>query len=321
MCHLEVSSWFTSRLGQVGALRQATGLRFKHLHMWIVKTPLHLQHLSFACPVSAAHVGGIILVPAVSLICQPTHRMAATGRLSCSSCWWQPASCWLGFDHLWGRHSPLPVQIPRPACYMLLAMAQIELHGPGVPTCSSHAAPSHLQALLQLLVAACLMLLVVGQVGDLPPEQARSPNPAYKTGEHEPYAPSNVAVTISHGISFQQDPSAGELCTLLYKQCLSLPVVRAWRLGLLVVVVWHLKEQPHCFFKIFVTVKNSGAGALCPVLLSAPMTTTMSGVISLIQDSHCTVPPLFNACCCCCRRLSKLESDSRVEMSIVSQQD
>ena len=54
----------------------------------------------------------VVLVPAVSSICQPTHRMAATGWLSCSSCWWQPASCWLGFDHLWGRHSPLPVQIP-----------------------------------------------------------------------------------------------------------------------------------------------------------------------------------------------------------------
>eukprot|EP00891_Asterochloris_glomerata_P005119 jgi/Astpho2/5119/fgenesh1_pg.00073_%23_17_t len=65
------------------------------------------------------------------------------------------------------------------------------------------------EALLQLLVAACLMLLVVGQASNLPPAQPRSPNPQYKTGEHEPYAPKDVAVTISHGISFKQDPGAG----------------------------------------------------------------------------------------------------------------
>ena len=110
---------------------------------------------------------------------------------------------------------------------MVLAMAQIELRSPGVSTCSSHSAPSHLQALLQLLVAACLMLLAVGQ--PLPPVQARSPNPQYKTGENEPYAPRSVAVTLSHGISFKPDPSAGEPCThVMYTQRFLLPVVKAW---------------------------------------------------------------------------------------------
>lgn len=85
------------------------------------------------------------------------------------------------------------------------------------------------------------MLLVVGQASNLPPAQPRSPNPQYKTGEHEPYAPKDVAVTISHGISFKQDPGAGELCTaLLFDQRVSLPVVRALCLGLPVVVVWHI---------------------------------------------------------------------------------
>ena len=137
----------------------------------------------------------------------------------------------------WGGLSRFPYRLPSAACHVLLAMVQMELHSPRVPTCSLHSAPSQLQALLQLLVAACLMLLVVGQ--PLPPVQERNPNPQYKTGENEPYAPSNVAVTLSHGISFKQDPSAGELCTpLLYKQRVLLPVVRPWYLELPGVVVW-----------------------------------------------------------------------------------
>ena len=193
----------------------------EHLHVWTVTHRMHSQHLcALNGATSAAHHGSIVLAPAGFSLCL---YLAPNGWLSCR-CWWHPAPCWLLPHHLWGRLRAalclcrvpyMSYRLPSAGCHLLGQMAQTELHSPGVPTCSSHSAAWPLQALLQLLVAACLMLLVVGQAGDLPPVQARSPNSQYRTGENEPYAPRNVAVTLSHGISFKPDPNAGEHCTPL----------------------------------------------------------------------------------------------------------